>query len=563
VFVPLTAKSGLKIYSIMPISTISREADGRAIANRRAPNDRHSRSFLKAFQYVMLLCIPAIFAAMAYFYWVAKQTTYPFEFDYGEGIVLWQAAHVTRLASAYASISQYPYIVFHYPPVYHLVSWAVSRLTGDLLFAGRLVSLVSTIALCLTLGWTVYRAVPARAPKLAPIGGAILAAALPCGLDNMDWALLMRVDMLGLWLAFAGLAVFIFGRASAMRYAAFVLFVAAMYTKQSLIAGALACLVAAVILNLRQAMRLLLFTAVLGALVLTLLVFATHGQVIRHLFLYNQNTFSFRRAIRLINENIGLTLPLLALALVGALSPLADAASAFSKGSLAPLRVRLTKSTYRLALFTFAIHFVISGIVSLTVGKAGANSNYLLEWNLSACALAGLVVARLIWSWRSMRRLSSAAAVAYLLPLLMIAQQAVAAVRFIAPSSSLRQEYADNVRTSQALLRILRSSPEPVMSENMTLLYQAGKQVPFEPAIITQLAATGVWDETPLIDMIHRRAFSVMLIHDIDDPDRYSPAIARAIKQNYEPGEEIGQLTVYRPASSRQPQATVPDGNRP
>ncbi len=30
------------------------------------------------------------------------------------------------------------------------------------------------------------------------------------------------------------------------------------------------------------------------------------------------------------------------------------------------------------------------------------------------------------------------------------------------------------------------------MSENMTLLYQAGKEVPFEPAIITQLAATGV-----------------------------------------------------------------------
>ncbi len=49
--------------------------------------------------------------------------------------------------------------------------------------------------------------------------------------------------------------------------------------------------------------------------------------------------------------------------------------------------------------------------------------------------------------------------------------------------------------------------------------------------------------------MIRKKAFSVMLIHDIDDPDRYSPAVARAIKENYEPGEEVGQLTVYRPAS--------------
>jgi hypothetical protein len=484
---------------------------------------------------------------VAYFYWVTKATVIPFEFDYGEGIVLWQAAHVTRLASAYAPIAHYPYIVFHYPPLYHAVSWAVSRLTGNLLFAGRLVSLVSTLALCLTLGWTVYRSVPARAPKLAAIGGAIFAGALPCGLDNMDWALLMRVDMLGLWLTFAGLALFIFGRTAAMRYAAFVLFVAAMYTKQTLIAGAVACLVVAAILNIRQAIKFLLFTAVLGASVMALLALATQGQVIRHLFLYNQNTFSLRRAISLINENIQLTLPLLALACAGAISPLADAGRAFSRRSLAPLRARLLKSTYQRTLFTFAIHFLFSGVISLTVGKAGANSNYLLEWNLSACTLAGLVMARLIWGWRTMRRAPSAAAVAYLLPLLMIAQQAEAAFRFVVPSASLRQEQADNVRNSQALLRILRSSQEPVMSENMTLLYQAGRQVPFEPAIITQLAATGLWDETPLVDMIHKRAFSVMLIHDIDDPDRYSPGIARAIKENYQPEEEVGQLTVYRP----------------
>src|ERR1700757_4645094 len=159
----------------MALFAIASETDGKANADHRASYSGGAprRFFLTAFQYVVILSFPAIFAAVAYFYWVAKATVYPYEFDYGEGIVLWQAAHVTRLASAYAPIAQYPYIVFHYPPLYHAVSWAVSRLTGDLLFAGRLVSLVSTIALCLTLGWTVYRAVPARAPRLAAIGGAI------------------------------------------------------------------------------------------------------------------------------------------------------------------------------------------------------------------------------------------------------------------------------------------------------------------------------------------------------------------------------------------------------
>lgn len=543
----------------MAILAISRKAGGKTNADRRGsrPNGRNDRFYFTALQYVIVLCVPAVFAAVAYFCWVAKATILPYELDYGEGIVLWQAAHVMRLASAYAPIAQYPYIVFHYPPLYHVVSWMVSTQTGNLLFAGRLVSLVSTIGLCLTLGWTVYRSVPARASKLAAIAGAIFAGTLPCGLDNMDWALLMRVDMLGLWLTFAGLAVFILGRSFATRYAAFVLFVAAMYTKQSLIAGAIACLIVAAVLNVRQAIKLVVFTVALGGSVMTLLVLATHGQVIRHLFLYNQNTFSLRRAIRLINDNIQLTLPLVALACACLFGPVIDAARAFSRLSLVPLRARLLNNTYRLALFTFAIHFVISGIISLTIGKAGANGNYLLEWNMSACTLAGLLMARLIWGWRTMRLVSSVAAVAYLLPLLMIAQQTVSAFRFVVPSASLRQENADNLRDSEELLQILRSAREPVMSENMTLLYQAGKQVPFEPAIVTQLAATGMWDETPLVDMIQRKAFSVMLIHDIDDPDRYSPAVARAIKENYKPGQEIGLLTVYRPVNSRTPEPTV------
>jgi hypothetical protein len=128
----------------------------------------------------------------------------------------------------------------------------------------------------------------------------------------------------------------------------------------------------------------------------------------------------------------------------------------------------------------------------------------------------------------------------------MIAQQAEAACQFVV-NAGFRLWQADNARNSEALLRILRSSSEPVMSENMTVLYKAGKQVPFEPAIIAALAAMGSWDETPLIDLIRRRAFSVMIIQQVDGPVRYSPAGARAIKEYYDPAEKYGQLTVYRP----------------
>lgn len=472
---------------------------------------------------------------------------FPYELDYGEGIVIWQASHVTKLATAYAPITQYPYIVFHYPPLYHVMSFALSKVTGDMLFAGRLVSLLSAFCLCLTLAWTVYRSVPVRAPLTAAIGGAILAAALPCGLKTMDWAALMRVDMLGLFLTFAGLAVFILGTQTASRYLAFVLFVAAMYTRQTLVAGALACLLVAVIVNFRQAIKLLFFTAALGAFVLVLLALATHGLVIRHLFLYNKNPFSVHRAISMVRENILLMVPLLTLATASALGPILDIARALSRGTVSTLPDRLTRSTYRLALFTYTVHFLLSGLISLTAGKEGSNINYFLEWNLSACVLASLISARLIWRWNS-ERASATAAVAYLLPFFIVVQQAEAARFLFVPNDAARQDLAERAQNSEALLRILRASPEPVMSEDMTLLYKAGRQVPFEPAICTTLAATGTWDERPLLDLINKKAFSVMIIRELDVSYKYSSGVKRAIKESYLPTEQVGRFTVYRPS---------------
>lgn len=151
------------------------------------------------------------------------------------------------------------------------------------------------------------------------------------------------------------------------------------------------------------------------------------------------------------------------------------------------------------------------------------------------------------WGWRT-ARVAPTVAMAYMLPFLIVAQQVAATLCLVVPSASLREGRAEAAQNSQALLRILRASPGPVMSENMTLLYRADKPVPFEPAKDTALAATGAWDETPLIELIRKRTFSVMIIRELDDRDRYSPGVARAIEEYYRPSEECGRLTVYRPS---------------
>ena len=67
----------------------------------------------------------------------------PLSLDYGEGIVIQQALMMTGPA-AYGSITELPFIVFHYPPVYHLVTRAAAALAGGgdvaMVTAGRVVS---------------------------------------------------------------------------------------------------------------------------------------------------------------------------------------------------------------------------------------------------------------------------------------------------------------------------------------------------------------------------------------------------------------------------------------
>jgi hypothetical protein len=75
----------------MVVFALAREANGKTNANSRASRAQGGpkRFFVTPKQYVIILCFFAIFSTAAYFYWVAKAVTYPYEFDYGEGIVLW------------------------------------------------------------------------------------------------------------------------------------------------------------------------------------------------------------------------------------------------------------------------------------------------------------------------------------------------------------------------------------------------------------------------------------------------------------------------------------------
>ena len=65
-----------------------------------------------------------------------RAVLFPFGLDYGEGIV-WQQALLIPGPQMYGKITQPPFIVFEYPPVYHLLVRGIATLGIDPLAAGR------------------------------------------------------------------------------------------------------------------------------------------------------------------------------------------------------------------------------------------------------------------------------------------------------------------------------------------------------------------------------------------------------------------------------------------
>src|SRR5215211_2401929 len=97
----------------------------------------------------LALVVFLLFGVVACVFQALNSLKRPGEIDYGEGIVMWQAANVTDWTKAFHPIENYPHVVFHYTPLFHLTARLLNFFTGDLLVAGRLTSVLSLAGTCL------------------------------------------------------------------------------------------------------------------------------------------------------------------------------------------------------------------------------------------------------------------------------------------------------------------------------------------------------------------------------------------------------------------------------
>ena len=204
------------------------------------------------------------------------------------------------------------------------------------------------------------------------------------------------------------------------------MFVLAIFTKQTLIAAPAACLMVAVAADWRRALRLAGFAVLLGCAGLLALAVPTHGAALANLFLYNRNPFSILNMFGLLQLNLAGIVPVAGIAFAVPVWLGSRLMRARWHGALKEY-VRWTRGSLpRRCVVVATLHLLISLMVSLSCGKKGSNVNYFLEWNITACILASVVLAAVLWRWDAVKPEVSRSAV--LLVLLLFASSGVFAL---------------------------------------------------------------------------------------------------------------------------------------
>ena len=385
----------------------------------------------------------------------------PLAFSYVEGFNVNDASRLAHGDALYGDPSGPPFVVSVYTPLYtSLVALLIAQGLPGLL-AARLVSLLSATLLAGVIGFARWR----RTGVVAPIAACLFLLA-PL---QRSWLLVARPDYTAALLSVLGILAVARGAAGGVGLLwAAPLLAAAILTKQSYVAAALA---ATLFLIARSPRRGLGFAAALIALLggaIAALLWASNGWFLFHTVTANRDPFSWGSAWTLAERFLASHAPELLL-----LSP--------ALAALAPAR--------RLSIF--GLYAVIAAAVSLSSGKLGSDSNYFIE-PLAAGAL--LAANEFPIPWLLARGRPGRAACAAL----SAASVVLGTVRFV-EVRQMRRALSTEVTVFDRMCRDLAARPGPAISDDAVLLRCAGKEVIFQPFVMTQLAEAGRWDQRPFL----------------------------------------------------------------
>lgn len=408
--------------------------------------------------------------AFAFFDRSAAFIAFPANQDYGEGPILYQLAAVRAGETMYHPIADPPYGVSNYPPVFHLATWLMTAIVDDPLAAGRLVSFLAALASSLLIFTLVYGTLGRdHSPVVRAFAGALASLFFLAHYSIVMWSAMARTDMLALALGLLGMQIFVLSiRRQSLAYLYGLTFVLAAFTKQNMIAAAIATFATAFLLDRRQTYVVFFVSVLAGLIMIAVLQATSDGQFLLHAFLYNLNDFRWNQFGRAALQFVILNPVELLLLFYGLSHLFVDWRRSRRGGHIA--KGRWTTPDIPLILFSSFVAASLLNVISFV--KYGAAANYFMEFGAAGSLLLGMITVRVTTYMRT--RGHGPGYVTH--SLLVITGLFILCWHLnLGWDYKYRHPYKALVPYTQRVLDLAASVDGPVISEDMVLLYKTGK----------------------------------------------------------------------------------------
>lgn len=490
---------------------------------------------------------------------------YPYQLDYGEGIVLWFARQAALGQALYRPLLDPPLTVNNYPPVAMFLTAPFYLIFGPSYAPGRLLNLAGA----LLVAYLLYRM--ARAETGAR-HWSLLAPLLFLGSTFIyHWAPLFRVDLIGLGLTWTGIYLAWRGEATALgpavhrRFwvAAFLLFVLAVYTKQSFLAAPGAAILALFVRNRRQGVLFGIAFAAAGAMSFLLGNLLTAGGFWAGLVTANASSWLWSTFWPVFSLWLGT---------YGLLFVIAAVTWAY--------RVRRER---KLGVLEF--YLPLSFFSVMLSGRVGAWENYYFEAIAAICLFSVFAFVRggsvqlkrrrgessLRWpgspavaqeeglskgltasTWPRLVSGESLLLVAFALELLLYLPEHD-------PQTAARL-MAEEGEANRALAPVLAAARGQVIAEDMGALVTSGQPVIYYTFVYSNLARAGLYDQSWELANLRNCTFPLVVLEhgtreDVDHYRRFTHEFLSELDASYALETRLGKYELYRPAPIEHPAA--------
>jgi hypothetical protein len=463
------------------------------------------------FIYLLTLSYLIIFLSISYIF-----LSYPYQIEYNEGFILHLVKSVNQGKPLYQDLSNYPSLPGFYTPVYTYICAFITKLFGLSFIVGRTISLLSTIGT----GIIIYLILIRTTSKKITIISSILFFAAP---DIIFVGNIYRVDTLGLFFSFLGIYLVCRNEHTRFVLISIPFFLISVYTKQSFIAAPLAAFGYLLIKKDKKiAVQFLLLFGVSGLVLLGFANLITDGQFIIHTVLHPTTAiYDFKMLLYFSFEYLlSVSHPLTLVIMLYVLYLL-----------------------YNKRISLFVVYFVISYLISFSIGKRGSSTVYFIENIAVSCILFGYLLSDLntIIKQHTLIKLIIIALLIY--P--------------IYPIYTFWGYHHLNINESIAkkVSKYVKQSKGKVLTMDAGSSVLNGKDLLYEPFVSSNLVRSGLLDQSKLLEDLRNKRISLIVLksewgEDLELEELsfvLTDEIIHEISNNYMLQEQIGNLYIYKP----------------